>query len=159
MSVYRPLDLEKWANFVTVPHSQLGQTTMDLNTLNQRISRYNVAFDASGIVVAGQHYAYTDIQTVHYLKPKKRAGIRLLITAATVALAAWAVLASQYQSPSIKLAVGLLIALTVARFYLLGKVFPKLSLTLKNGDRVAVMRRFDLIAADSMYEQLMRQRD
>lgn len=129
---------------------------MDLHPLNTRLSRYQVQFDTLGIVVGGKHHLYSDIQAIHYLRPQKRVRIRWGITLATVALAGWAVLASQYKSPSMVLAVGLLIGLTVARFYLLGKVFPKLSMTLNNGDKVAVMRKFDLIAADSIYEQLQQ---
>lgn len=130
---------------------------MELDQLNSSLARYEVAFDALGIKVQNQHFAYSDIKQLHYLKPAKRRLIRLLTTVITVVLAAWIVLASQHQSESIKLAVGLLIGLTVARFYLLGRVFPKLSIGLKNGEKVTVMKKFDLIAADRIYEHLQQQ--
>ncbi|AUZ05638.1 MULTISPECIES: DUF6232 family protein [Vitreoscilla] len=130
---------------------------MELEKLNASLAKYDVQFDAVAMTVAGARYPYADIASIHYLKPKKRALIRFLTTLATVALAAWIVLASQHQSESIKLAVGILIGLTIARFYMLGKVFPKLSVTLKNGDKVEVMKKFDLIAADRIYAQLVYQ--
>ena len=144
--------------FVTVWRLTQGWIGMNLEQLNQSLSRYEVRFDEHALYVSQQRYAYDDIERIHYLKPKKRALIRLLITLMTVALAAWVVLASQHESQSIKLAVGLLIGLTVARFYLLGKVFPKLQVSLKNGQKVMVMQKFDLIAADRIYEQLLNKK-
>lgn len=130
---------------------------MDLEKLNASLAKYDVQFDTLAMTVTGVRYAYADIASIRYLKPKKRALIRLLTTLGTVALAAWIVLASQHQSESIQLAVGLLIGLTVARFYMLGKVFSKLNVVLKNGDQVEVMKKFDLIAADHIYAQLLSQ--
>lgn len=130
---------------------------MDLEKLNASLAKYDVQFDAVAMTVAGVRYPYADMASIHYLKPKKRALIRFLTTIATVGLAAWIVLASQHQSESIKLAVGLLIGLTVARFYMLGRVFPRLNVMLKNGDKVEVMKKFDLIAADRIYAQLINQ--
>ena len=129
---------------------------MDLDKLNQSLSRQDVQFDATGIVVAGQHYAYSDIQSVHYMKPGKRGAIRSGLFAATVALAAWVVLASQQQSQSAKLAMGLLLALIAVRLYLFAKVFSKLSLVLKNGEKILVTKKRDMIAADRIYAQLMQ---
>ena len=57
---------------------------MDLDKLNQSLSRQDVQFDATGIVVSGQHYAYSNIQSVHYMKPGKRGAIRSGLFAATV---------------------------------------------------------------------------
>ena len=129
---------------------------MDLNQLNQSLSRQEVQFDATGIVVSGQHYAYSDIQSVHYMKPGKRGALRSGLFAGTVALAGWVVLASQQQSQSAKLAMGLLLALIGVRLYLFAKVFSKLSLVLKNGEKVLVTKKRDMIAADRIYAQLMQ---
>ena len=66
------------------------------------------------------------------------------------------VLASQQQSQSAKLAMGLLLALIAVRLYLFAKVFSKLSLVLKNGEKVLVTKKRDMIAADRIYAQLMQ---
>ena len=127
---------------------------MDLNQLNQSLSRQDVQFDATGIVVSGQHYAYSNIQSVHYMKPGKRGAIRSGLFAATVALAAWVVLASQQQSQSAKLAMGLLLALIAVRLYLFAKVFSKLSLVLKNGEKILVTKKRHTTAPRRTYGQL-----
>ena len=150
------LGLAWGAKFVTVRCVFYCDFAMDLDKLNQSLSRQDVQFDATGIVVAGQHYAYSNIQSVHYMKPGKRGAIRSGLFAATVALAGWVVLASQQQSQSAKLAMGLLLALIGVRLYLFAKVFSKLSLVLKNGEKVLVTKKRDMIAADRIYAQLMQ---
>ena len=78
---------------------------MDLEKLNHSLVSQDVQFDATGIIVSGQHHAYADIVSVHYMKPAKRGALRGGMFAVTVALAAWVVLATQQQSQSAKLAV------------------------------------------------------
>ena len=129
---------------------------MDLEKLNHSLVSQDVQFDATGIIVSGQHHAYADIVSVHYMKPAKRGALRGGMFAVTVALAAWVVLATQQQSQSAKLAVALLLALVAVRLYLFAKVFSKLSLVLKNGETVLVTKKRDMIAADRIYEQLMQ---
>lgn len=113
---------------------------MDLEKLNHSLVSQDVQFDATGIIVSGQHHAYADIVSVHYMKPAKRGALRGGMFAVTVALAAWVVLATQQQSQSAKLAVALLLALVAVRLYLFAKVFSKLSLVLKNGETVLVTK-------------------
>ena len=129
---------------------------MDLEKLNHSLVSQDVQFDATGIIVSGQHHAYADIVSVHYMKPAKRGALRGGMFAVTVALAAWVVLATQQQSQSAKLAVALLLALVAVRLYLFAKVFSKLSLVLKNGETVLVTKKRDMIASDRIYEQLMK---
>ena len=129
---------------------------MDLEKLNHNLVSQDVQFDATGIIVSGQHHAYADIVSVHYMKPAKRGALRGGMFAVTVALAAWVVLATQQQSQSAKLAVALLLALVAVRLYLFAKVFSKLSLVLKNGEKVLVTKKRDMIAADRIYAQLMQ---
>ena len=129
---------------------------MDLEKLNHSLVSQDVQFDATGIIVSGQHHAYADIVSVHYMKPAKRGALRGGMFAVTVALAAWVVLATQQQSQSAKLAVALLLALVTVRLYLFAKVFSKLSLVLKNGEAVLVTKKRDMIASDRIYEQLMQ---
>ena len=131
---------------------------MDLEKLNHSLVSQDVQFDATGIIVSGQHHAYADIVSVHYMKPAKRGALRGGMFAATVALAAWVVLATQQQSQSAKLAVALLLALVAVRLYLFAKVFSKLSLVLKNGETVLVTKKRDMIASDRIYEQLMQRK-
>ena len=131
---------------------------MDLEKLNHSLIQQDVRFDATGIIVSGQHHAYADIVSVHYMKPAKRGALRGGIFAVTVALAAWVVLATQQQSQSAKLAVALLVALVAVRLYLFAKVFSKLSLVLKNGETVLVTKKRDMIASDRIYEQLMQRK-
>ena len=131
---------------------------MDLEKLNHSLVSQDVQFDATGIIVSGQHHAYADIVSVHYMKPAKRGALRGGIFAVTVALAAWVVLATQQQSQSAKLAVALLLALVAVRLYLFAKVFSKLSLVLKNGETVLVTKKRDMIASDRIYEQLMQRK-
>ena len=121
---------------------------MDLEKLNHSLVSQDVQFDATGIIVSGQHHAYADIVSVHYMKPAKRGALRGGMFAVTVALAAWVVLATQQQSQSAKLAVALLLALVAVRLYLFAKVFSKLSLVLKNGETVLVTKKRDMIASD-----------
>ena len=106
---------------------------MDLNQLNQSLSRQDVQFVATGIVVSGQHYAYSDIPSVHYMTPGMRGALRSGLFAGTVALARWVVLASQPPSQSATLVMGLLLSWIGVRLYLLPTVFSTLSLVLKNG--------------------------
>lgn len=129
---------------------------MDLEKLNHSLVSQDVQFDATGIIVSGQHHAYADIVSVHYMKPAKRGALRGGMFAVTVALAAWVVLATQQQSQSAKLAVALLLALVAVRLYLFAKVFSKLSLVLKNGETVLVTKKRDMIVSDRIYEQLMQ---
>ena len=129
---------------------------MDLEKLNHSLVSQDVQFDATWIIVSGQHHAYADIVSVHYMKPAKRGALRGGMFAVTVALAAWVVLATQQQSQSAKLAVALLLALVAVRLYLFAKVFSKLSLVLKNGETVLVTKKRDMIASDRIYEQLMQ---
>ena len=129
---------------------------MDLEKLNHSLVSQDVQFDATGIIVSGQHHAYADIVSVYYMKPAKRGALRGGMFAVTVALAAWVVLATQQQSQSAKLAVALLLALVAVRLYLFAKVFSKLSLVLKNGETVLVTKKSDMIASDRIYEQLMQ---
>ena len=129
---------------------------MDLEKLNHSLVSQDVQFDATGIIVSGQHHAYADIVSVHYMKPAKRGALRGGMFAVTVALAAWVVLATQQQSQSAKLAVALLLALVAVRLYLFAKVFCKLSLVLKNGETVHVTKKRDMIASDRIYEQLVQ---
>ena len=129
---------------------------MDLEKLNHSLVQQDVRFDATGIIVSGQHHAYADIVSVHYMKPAKRGALRGGIFAVTVALAAWVVLATQQQSQSAKLAVALLVALVAVRLYLFAKVFSKLSLVLKNGETVLVTKKRDMRASDRIYEHLMQ---
>ena len=131
---------------------------MDLEKLNHNLVSQDVQFDATGIIVSGQHHAYADIVSVHYMKPAKRGALRGGMFAVTVALAAWVVLATQQQSQSAKLAVALLLALVAVRLYLFAKVFSKLSLVLKNGETVLVTKKRDMIASDRIYEQLMQRK-
>ena len=131
---------------------------MDLEKLNHSLVSQDVQFDATGIIVSGQHHAYADIVSVHYMKPAKRGALRGGMFAVTVALAAWGVLATQQQSQSAKLAVALLLALVAVRLYLFAKVFSKLSLVLKNGETVLVTKKRDMIASDRIYEQLMQRK-
>ena len=131
---------------------------MDLEKLNHSLVSQDVQFDATGIIVSGQHHAYADIVSVHYMKPAKRGALRGGMFAVTVALAAWVVLATQQQSQSAKLAVALLLALVAVRLYLFAKVFSKLSLVLKNGEAVLVTKKRDMIASDRIYEQLMQRK-
>ena len=131
---------------------------MDLEKLNHSLVSQDVQFDATGIIVSGQHHAYADIVSVHYMKPAKRGALRGGMFAVTVALAAWVVLATQQQSQSAKLAVALLLALVAVRLYLFAKVFSKLSLVLKNGETVLVTKKRDMIASDRIYEQLMQRK-
>ena len=108
---------------------------MDLEKLNHSLVRQDVQFDATGIIVSGQHHAYADIVSVHYMKPAKRGALRGGIFAVTVAL---------------------LVALVAVRLYLFAKVFSKLSLVLKNGETVLVTKKRDMIASDRIYEHLMQ---
>ena len=134
------MGLARGAIFVTVPHCLGIHTFMDLENLNNSLSRHEVRFDGNGIVVAGKHYAYSDIVSVHYMKPSKRGAIRSGSFFAIVALAGWVVLASQNQSQSAKLAMALLIAVIAARLYLFAKVFSNLKLVLKSGETVTVLQ-------------------